>query len=273
MAACNQTAGSVNGDNDNKGKETQNKSDLTLTEVFEKSGDAMNGLESYAAVMNMTQKMEMAGESMDIGSKTDMQYIVDPLTLHQKIEIDMGEENQIQAMEAYLTEDGFFMYEPSQDMWLKLPEEFVDQVLNLQEGQQNPADQLKQLETFIDDFKFTQDDSQYILTLKADGEKFNEFLKETMLSAMPEGLPLDDELFGNMTFNEVEYEIFIDKKSFYTTQLNMTMDMDTDVEGQTMKMKQKMNAVYSNFNGIDSIQVPEEALENAQDIDSFQNGE
>lgn len=280
LAACNQKAEPVsqgsNSQNEEVNDETSQKdnvSELSLVEVFEKSTEAMNGLSSFSTKMDMTQEMGIAGESMEMTSFTDMEYIVDPLTLYQKMEISLDGEEQVQAMEAYLTEDGFFMYEPSQEMWLKLPEEFVDQVLQLQDQQTNPADQLSQLEQFIEDFTFEQNNTHYILTLKADGEKFNDFIKEQMVNTMPDNLPMTDELFDSFSFNDMAYEIYIDKTTFYTTEMTIKMDMDTDVEGETLNLNQEVKAVYADYNEIESITIPEEALQNAQDMSSMYSEE
>ena len=64
----------------------------------------------------------------------------------------------------------------------------------------------------------------------------------------------------------MEYEIFIDKKTFYTNAFNMNMDMTMKVEGEEMQIDQKVNAEISKINEIEKIKVPQEVIDNAVDI-------
>lgn len=182
----------------------------------------------------------------------------------------LGEQKQEQSvvMDMYLTEDGFFMFEPTQELWMKLPIDLKDQFLELENSQTNPADQLEELKNFEEDFTFEQDNENFILTLKAEGEKFEEFLKETAISSMPEDMQIDASLADFMTFNNVEYEIYIDKETFFTSKLNIMMDIEADLEGEKMNIVQEITSSYAEFNAIDSIEVPQEALDNAKEIDN-----
>lgn len=276
IAACGQTAEPVGKEKENNKNVAENKenkqnvSELTLQEVFDKSTEANKELKSFSSKMDMEQQMEVDGESYDINMKADMKYITDPIALHQVMttSMDMGQGSGEEAiqMEAYLTDKGFYMYEPNQKTWIKFPIEMTDQLLQLQDAQTNPSDQLEQLKSFVDDFDFKQDDSQYILHLKADGEKFTDFIKDTAMSSMPAEMQ-DPKLLEGMDIKGVDYEIFIDKETFYTTKMNIKMDTILDMDGQKMNMHQNIKSNYADYNKIDKIEVPQEALDNAQEID------
>lgn len=154
---------------------------------------------------------------------------------------------------------------------MKLPSELSSQILQMSEGQTNPSEQLNQLKQFVDDFEFKQDEKSYILTLKASGEKFDQFLKDNVKATMPPDMQ-DEAAMSDVTFNQVDYELFIDKETFYLTALNMVTDMDTDVNGQKMNMNLDMKSTYSNYNKVESIEVPKEALENAQEVNLNEMG-
>ena len=74
------------------------------------------------------------------------------------------------------------------------------------------------------------------------------------------------EVMENMEVKSLEYEIFIDKKTFYTNAFNMKMDMTMEVEGEEMHIDQKVKADISKINEIDTIKIPQEILDNAVDI-------
>lgn len=263
LAACSQTADPV--DSKNKKKDT-----LTLKEVFEKTTDASSKMKSVHSEMELKQIMSVPGqpEPMNINSNLSIDMVMDPITMHQKMKMNIeGAESQAMDMEAYLAKEGFFMFDATTKKWMKMPEEISKQILQLPEQQGNPAEQLKQLKQFTDDFSFKQDDTQYILDLKASGEKFDQFLKENAKQLMPEELKANEEIFNNITFKNVKYEIFIDKKTFNINALNMTQELDMKIDSETMNMKQEMKSTYTDYNKISKITVPKEVLDNAENIE------
>lgn len=270
LAACSQTAEPVEKDAESKQASGEKKqasqakeSELTLEEVFKKTEEANKDLKSFESQIKMNQIVDAAGEKQEINSDIDMKFITEPMALHQKMTMSIAGEKQ--EIDAYLTKEGFYMYEPNEKMWIKLPEEFSGQILQMSEGQTNPSGQLDQLKEFVDEFEFKQDDKNYILTLKASGEKFDQFLKDNVKETLPPEMQAED-MMGDMKFNKVEYELLIDKETFYLNALNMVTDTDTEIEGQKMNMQIDMQSTYSNYNKVEKIEIPKEALENAQEI-------
>lgn len=270
LAACNEAPKSVDTEtNEEKKVETKAKdeaNELTLQEVFDKATEAHNELTSFESNLKMEQTVEMNDESFDTNSDIVVKMIIDPLTMHQKMSMEVPGGEAIE-MDTYLTKDGLYMFEPLEQQWMQFPEEFSDQVIQLSGEQSTPTDQLKQFESFTDDFQFEEDGANYKLTLKASGKKFDEFLKESVKNTLPEDMQLDENIFEDMTFDHVEYVILIDKETFYLNALDIVMDSQVTVEGETMKLHQKIESTYSNINEIDEIKIPKEALENAQEVD------
>ena len=269
LAACSDKADPVNSNVKSKKEDS-----LTLQEVFEKTTEASKNLKSVHSDLELKQTMSVPGQSenMNINSTVSVDMVLDPIAMHQKMKMNIegGDESvQGQAMdtEAYLSKEGFFMFEPTSGVWMQLPKELSDTVLQMPEQQMNPAEQLNQLKEFADDFSFKQDDAQYILSLKASGDKFDQFLKDNAKQLMPDQLKENEELFNNLKFKNVEYEIFIDKKTFDITKLNMTQELEMAIEDQKMTMKQEMKSTYTDYNKIKEIKVPQEVLDNAQKIE------
>ncbi len=279
LAACSQTADPVDkkgeskqGTSTEKEKASKDKeNELTLEDVFKKSEAANKDVKSFNAKIDMKQTVEAAGQKQDINSDIDMSFVTEPMAMHQKMTMSL--DGQKQEIDSYLTKDGFYMYEPTQKMWMKLPEELSGQILQMSEGQSNPSGQLEQLKAFVNEFDFKQDDKNYILTLKADGDKFDKFLKDSVQDALPSELQAEG-LMNGMKFNKVDYEVFIDKETFYLNALNMVMEMSTEVEDQKMNMQMDMKSTYSDYNAVKDkdVEVPKEALENAQEVDMNQAG-
>lgn len=253
----------------------ENTSDLTLKQVFEKSLAQSESIESLSADLDMVQKVEVPAQdvAMDSTSKMTMDLIVDPLSMHQKGTTSTtipGEESsgqpQEMEMESFMTADGFFTHDNMSQQWMKLPKDMYEQMISISQKQADPSQQLKDLEAFMDDFTFNQDDKEYVLKLSAAGEKFNELIQKQLAETMPELGADEQEMLKELNIKKVDYEIHIDKETFNTTALNVVMDMTMAVDGEEMNIYQDMKSTFSNYNGVKKIVVPQEVLDNAQEM-------
>jgi hypothetical protein len=278
LAACNQTAAPVSEDN-NTGENNTNtsensesaekESDLTLEEVLNKTTEASENLNSFSVNMKMDQ-MISAGqeeENMNISSDIQMDVITEPMAFYQKTAMSQDQSGETYETESYFTEEGMFMYDPAGETWMKFPKEMSDQLIQMSGQQTNPAEELKKLQEFTDDFTFEQDDNNFILNLKASGEKFTELMKETMADTLPPEMAADEEVFNNMNIENVEYTILVDKETFHPSSLNMDMTMEMAVEGQTVTLNQKIEGNYSNYNEVKEITIPQEVLDTAVEME------
>jgi hypothetical protein len=274
LAACNETAKPVN--QDANGKEGQNEqiqsennSELTLEEVMDKSMKASEGLKSFAATMDMKQEMSSSSQTevMNLNSSIDMKVISDPMALHQKMSIEMEGSNETYETESYFTADGMYIYDAAGETWMKFPQEMADQLMQISDQQTNPTEELKKMQQFMDDFSFEQDDKNFILKLNASGDKFNDFIQETLQQTLPPELAANGDLLSGMKINEVSYEFYIDKNTFYPTSINMFMNMDLTAEGESIQLKQSMNGKYRDYNQYDEITIPQEILDTAVEME------
>ncbi|MGD6858167.1 DUF6612 family protein [Bacillus infantis] len=277
LAACNQTAAPVsegnnteeNGTAAENGEIAENESDLTLEEVLNKTTEASENLNSFSVDMTMDQ-MISAGqeeENMNISSDIQMDVVTEPMAFYQKTAMSQDQSGETYETESYFTEEGMFMYDPAGETWMKFPKEMSDQLIQMSGQQTNPAEELKKLQEFTDDFTFEQDDNHFILKLKASGEKFTELMKETMADTLPPEMAADEEVFNNMKIENVEYTILVDKETFYPSALNMDMTMEMAVEGQTVSLNQKIEGKYSDYNEVKEITIPQEVLDTAVEME------
>lgn len=260
LSACNQTATPKEGSN------VENKSEMTFEEVYTKSIEQSEVVNSMKAQIDMQQKIEIPSQnvSMDMNSKMDMTMTVKPFGIYQKGITSMtGAEGENMEMESYMTEQGFFVFDSLSNQWMKLPSEMYEQIMAMSDQQVDPGQQLKDLAAFKDDFKFEHTDTAYILRLSSSGDKFNELIRKQMSESMPDLMAGEQEVLNNMDIQKVEYEIYIDKETFNTTKLNMVMEMTFKVEGEEMQMAQDLKSVFSDYNKVDEIVVPQEVIDNA----------
>ncbi len=252
-------------------------SDLTLEELFAKTTAASEEAKSFHMDMVTNQTMAM-GPEMDMDMKMDisMDMTVEPLAFYQKVQSSFVSEGMedMPAMETemYYTADGLYTYDPMMDTWVKMPAEEMQDLEALMMMEQQSGDlagQLEQLEAFKDDFTFEQTGDEFVLTLDAAGEEYEKLISEEMGQMLGEFDVEAQEILDGMTINRIQYEIIIDKETFQPNTLNMTMDFDMEMEGESVNVQSDMQAEYSNFNGIDTITVPAEIIENAEEITGY----
>jgi hypothetical protein len=260
LAACNSVA------DVKPGTDVSKKSELTIQEVLQKAQEASEKQKSMHADMDIGQIIELSSDDTTIESniKMKMDAVLEPLAMYQIMQMDMGAEGSME-MEMYMTEDGFFMKDPESESWMKLPSEMFAMVEDSMATNANPTLDLAMFEKYADDFKFEQNDTEYILTIAAAGDKFKDLMKDTMASnGVTEGMTEElEDVLKNMKIHGLDYEIFIDKKTFNTSAFNMDMDMEMTVEGETTRIKQKIKAEISQINELKEVIVPQEILDSA----------
>lgn len=263
LAACNSSAGTVNNED---GTSSAEKSDLTLEQVFEKTTEASKELNSFKVNMDLNQVINSDQDeaaNVTLESTLEMDVVQDPMAFYQKISTKIPGTEQVMDVESYFSKDGMYYYEPTSQTWMKFPSEMMEQLVQISNQQTNPAAEIENLKRFVDDFTFQQDDKSYILVLNASGEKFTDFLKETVEQTLPEGMANSAEAIESMKINHMDYEIHIDKETYYPTVLNLNMEMEMSAEGQKVTIAQDMKGRYVDHNHLDEIEIPQDIIEGA----------
>ena len=269
LAACGDSATPTDG--------TTKKSDLTLEEVYTNAMERQESLQSVKANMEMEQEMAMTidGEEVQMTSSTnvEMSITAKPMALSLDGTMNMtmaGEEESFSMpLNMYLTEaDGFYMNDTMNGGWLRLPDEMYEDLLAQVGASADAQEQLQQMEPFLKDLEFSQTDGDYILTLNAKGEKYNEMLLEQVTGTLGQQLGEEEQAIMDGTkIEDAKYIITIDKETFDMTKIVMDLVMTIDVEGVTAKVNTLTTMDYSNFNSVDSITIPQEVLDTAVDTD------
>lgn len=264
LAACGSSADLTTG--------TTEKSDLTLEQVYDKAIERQESMQSAKAniVMDQVTAMTLEGEEMNMTSSTnmDMEMTVKPVAFFVDGTVTMEMAGESEAMDMplqmYMTEaDGFYMNDFMTGGWSKLPENLTEDMLAQMGAQADASEQLKQLKGFINDFTFEQTDDAYILTLVADGEKFNEVMLGQVMGSLNQLGEDEQSLLEGITFEDAKYVITIDKKTFDTVKMDMDFIMNMDVMGQQSKVDTKSTVTYSEFDNVDTITIPQEVLDTA----------
>lgn len=267
LAACNAPAELKTDPETGEKVEIEKESTMTAQQVYEKTVEALKGQTSMHARVGIFQKIDVPAKDFTMGTKVqaNSDIIINPLTIYQKMDIAMGGQ-ETTAMEFYITEEEFFMNGPPSEKWAMLSGDMYAEILG-EMGSVN-TNHMSMFEAFVEDFKFEQTDGEYILKLSGSGGKFSELFIEIWLGNLPEGVTAADgaEELENMKETSVEIEIFIDKKTYYINALKTRVDMTILVEGEETQMNQKVRTKLSKINKIDKIEVPQEVLDEALEM-------
>ncbi len=262
VAACGETATPESG--------TKDESDLTLQQVFDKAIERQQSLKNVHAVVEMQQMSEMLMEEqviqMTYASNFDMDISQAPVAMYINgtVEMNVGEGNMDVPLEMYMTEqEGLYMLNSDTDEWIKLPQEQQDQMLKQTASQADASQQLEQLKQFVNDFTFEQDDENYKLTLKIEGEGLKKFILSQLNSGIVETTQLDEEVISNLSFEESKYEFIITKDTFDMKKIDIDLTMFIDMEGQKSKFVNDVIMSYSKFDKVGMITIPKEVINKA----------
>ncbi|WP_100374029.1 DUF6612 family protein [Bacillus sp. FJAT-45037] len=241
---------------------------LTVEDVLAKSIEAMNNVKSYRTDMNISQETSLGQDetiATDISMRMDM--IEEPLAFHQQTTMtmpDFGEDAYVTEM--YFTEEGVFMYDGMEDFWFSYPEEFQEEFIAIQDMQMNPEEQLELLQSYADNLTLTEEGNHYIITIEGSGQSFDQMADQLHMmfgDAFAEGF---SELTAFMDISRMDYAIHINKETFFQEEIDMFMEFSMETEGESISMVQNTTGTFSHFNDIDSITVPTEAIETAEEF-------
>ena len=263
VAGCGDTAEPVEG--------TKDEASLTLQQVYEKAMERQQNLKSVHAETTMDQvtNLTMDSETMQLTSSSNLAMDIEqnPMAMYTKgtIDMDMGGEKFEMPMEMYMTEeDGFYMLNGETNEWIKLPDEQYEQIMAQAGAQANSTEQLEQLQQFIDEFTFEQDDENYLLTLNIQGDEFKQFMLSQMGASLGESMEMSGDLLENMTFEDSQYNIVVAKDTFDTKEIDLDLTMKTNIEGQETTIESDVNVIYSKFDEVETIQIPDKVLKEAK---------
>ena len=266
------------------------KADALAEEVFTKALEKQLEVKSMKATMTMTQAIEMSDgkETFKTNSTTNMKMdaVINPIQYFIDGTMAMTDPESGEVIEMplkmYMTaKDGMYMYEATEGAWMKFPGEMFNDILSQTGVQASAADQIKILKDFAKDFTMEETATTYTLTLNADGEKFNQLIKEQVAAILPtlgtevEGDAAVEEevgkLLNNMSFDNVKYQVTVEKNSFDIKGIVMDMTLGMAMDGIKMKIDQKSNITYTEYNTLSTITIPKDVLDNAKELPVFPN--
>lgn len=254
------------------------KNEPTAQEVYEKSLEASESINSMHADFSIQQNMKTTGEE-NLSMKNDiaitMDMVTEPLSIHQQMVVEGDAEG---SMDIEMYGEGDKLFIQTQEMegdWFLVPAEMQDEVLAGMDSSNAMMD-LEVFKDFTEEFTLEEQGDEYILNLSASGDKFGELLKELMDQTAVGSQGMEGEEEGsmeNVEVKKIELTLHIDKETYYTNSFDMKLDAIMDIAGYRTVTIQNINAKMSQVNELEGIVIPDDVRNNAYDMSGNKVGE
>ena len=260
----------------------------SIAEIMEKAQTSMENISSMSYDMTMDIGMAVSNMTFDISTDVKADYIAEPIKMKMDMNMDMGILGSMQILSYMEIVDGtYYMYTgfPDEDgtmIWMKEKIELGD--IAQYDAQKSMDLYIRSAESFKENGTEVIDG---VNTTRYDGiisrDAWNEVLENTGVLEQLDVSDIDeisgffDDLgdlpisiwIADETYIPMKYEM--DMKDFMQGLMDKIMEEaieeGEDAEDYAITItKTDLSMIMSNINGIDSIEIPEEAL-SAEELD------
>ncbi|WP_332695417.1 DUF6612 family protein [Halalkalibacter lacteus] len=273
FTACNETETVINQPKEEPTVEDEKEEIidvLAVEDILQQSIYVMKNIESLSSNMDVSQEMEFPNEErFATTSSLYMEIMMQkPLIMYQKSQMDVPEMGNLET-ELYMVEDGVYYKDAIEDKWFTYPENFTQELRELEETQMSPAEQLELLTRHSEHLSYEEDDTYYIVTIEGSNDILQAFAEELNRLVLDEMATDMDQLMMMATIQDLDYRLYIEKKTFLQTKMNMKMTIQLEMEEELVGIHSTMNATFDHFNDISEITVPAGILKNAEEYNPY----
>lgn len=228
--------------------------ELDKAEVLGKSIEASTALSSYSIEMDMDITADGMDQKMSITG--DVTHNPDAMYFNMNMEA-LGMEID---SEMYMNKDAAYMSMFGE--WVKMDTE----ELGITSFDQLNEESLEKLNQFKDQIEMTEEEGKYILKLSGNDDTYKVLIEDYVNSSLGSDLSSDamiEEMINSIKINQLDLEYHVDKESFIQTTQIFNIDLVMEMDGMEIPLKMKGEATISNINGVEPIEIPQEAIDNA----------
>lgn len=257
----------------NEEEEEAPEEELSVDEIITKSTDAMDDMNSYHMEGNMEQTITAGEEEIPMDFEVSSDISEDPYKIYQDVNAPNPMGVGRMSMEQYVDEDGtFYMYMAEEDQWLKAGADYtgIDQLTQTTEV--STEEQLELMKQSAENISVEEEEDRYVLSVDGSGDDLLEIGKEfaTMGTNTEAQASEVEQMMDAMNIETLDYVLSINKDTFFTEDMSIDIDMDVEEGGETMSFSQSASFTLSQFNDIDDIEIPQEAIDNAIDMSELE---
>ncbi|WP_088104270.1 DUF6612 family protein [Halalkalibacter urbisdiaboli] len=195
--------------------------------------------------------------------KKTIDAIKEPFSFYQQTSMTIPEIGDLKA-EIYYTDQGVFLKDNIENMWVKYPDELKEDLLALQANQIRPEEQAKLLQARSKNIILLENDEHYIVILPDVDEEFANTIQQAIVRQSTTPM---SEMLTILDLTDVKYHLYINKETFLYEKLDVTLQFEGGLEStENLMLTQKATIEFNQFNDFDEIIAPEEVIETAENF-------
>lgn len=258
----NDDRNNVNNDVEDNGNELEKKDfDSEAEEIFSKMIEAAKPINSYANYVEENETIGNDEQSWSASLKKERYMITDEPAFREKMIVLIpsliAEQEDV---ETYLTEEGFFQYGNESEQWYKYDDSVADQVRQDIKTRSNLQAIVEDWSAVINSFDMDEDEDFYYFSLLFDDEAMEEGGER--LSEI-----FDVEAMEEMNVYKLFHEVKVDKSTYLISSMVDVKAFTIDTENDTLEVEKEVITEFGLFNEVRDIELPKEALEEAEEVD------
>ncbi len=241
--------------------------ELTIAEVIEGAIQAVDGINATAFEMEMIQDFNMEGMySFTTTARATGRAMEDPMMAEYQVEMETA--GMRFDMKMYLADNLLYIEIPEFGwVWEDITEEVM-----FAESYEDPFEFIDLLENVNpENVSMEADDGYYSLVYEDATGELATLLKEraeAQLGAEMFGLSEAEEaeienILSELEFSELIYKVKIDTQSFLPAESEIAYNLSMEMMGEVLDMRQEINITYVEFDTFESIEVPDEVINEA----------
>jgi hypothetical protein len=228
-----------------------------LQQQLEQAAEAAAKPKTWSIEMKLGQKMNE--ETMDM--TTAGVVVREPLRMKQSIQSEY--EGEKSKLETILTPDGYYMHDLTTDDWTRMTASVIPKVKEtLSNYQVKPSEPLKKLEQSADKLKSSTNSAgqlQYDYTGDGTDAGARAIIDDVLRGTFGGGT-MTKEVVDTIKVKSFTYQLTTDAASKLPIHVNMAMELTMELEkGQPATLNQTLDIKYSDWDGGQSVTVPEAA--------------
>lgn len=266
-----------NGDTSSAGEPTEENEQLTVEDVLTNTTEAMAEINSYRTELSMAYETAFSDgeteEQMDFGFDIVADSIIDPVALHMDMAVTASEIGMTIGMEQYIQDGVMYMQNPMGGEWMKM--DMSDELATAEEYQMDTQEQIDMLLDMSDQVTMTEEGDSYVLTLEGDEADYQELIQSFMEMGQDDMMMSGQDMEMMMESLDIEnmsYTLMINQETFLQEAVTMNVDMMIEEEGEMVTVNMNVDGTFSMYDEIDEIVVPQEAIDNAVDMEDSMGG-
>ncbi|MBU9712565.1 DUF6612 family protein [Evansella tamaricis] len=240
---------------------TENTADSSAAGILGKSRDAMSAVSSFQTDGKFTIDVILDGSHSQEEVTTTYQVVLleNPMMYSHTV---VNDESLIADVKMYVAHETIYFFDEFEGVWYSIPMDHIDIEMSTL---LNVLDSEKLDEYAVQDqvFEVLDNGDHFLLSFSGTDDEFLSVISGTTVIDADVEWQFDhfEDFEGSGT-----YEIIIDKETYYILEYRLDFQLISKSSAELGETRYQGTYNYSNYNSIDEIIIPNEALEQAQSM-------